>query len=251
MNQLQRFYQWVSNSPSLFELRPPMVDFLNNTIPPLSESLRYDGNPRLGFLYQYLCTHVIESTEHFQIELEEIQLNAACGRTLGAIDLILHNQQKQRFEHWEVAIKFYLLHNGTWYGPNAHDQLDKKLDRMLSHQLKMSHTDEFRNEHSQYEPLTEQLLMQGRLYINPFSPEEVPNECLGYPLNPTQINGYWCYQSQWDLLEEPLYELEKPLWAVGREEFATPIEKPDGRFVHAQTESGQFWFVVPDSWPNK
>ncbi|MEF1212931.1 DUF1853 domain-containing protein, partial [Vibrio alginolyticus] len=28
-----------------------------------------------------------------------------------------------------------------------------------------------------------------------------------------------------------------------------PIEKPLDRFIHAQTEDGQFWFVVPDSWP--
>jgi hypothetical protein len=149
-----------------------------------------------------------------------------------------------------VAIKFYLLHNGTWFGPNAHDQLDKKLDRMLSHQLKMSSTPEFITSNPLYTELSEHLLLQGRLYINPFSPETVPNECLGYTINPSQINGYWCYESQWKMISEPLYELDKPCWATGLESFNSPIESVTGKFTHAQTKSGRFWFIVADNWPN-
>jgi len=249
MNALQRFYHWVHETPSLFELTPPFVDVKTLNPAPLKQS-EYQGNPRLGFIYQHLCTELITNSDHYSLEAEEIQINRASGQTLGAIDLILRHNESQNLEHWEVAIKFYLLHQGTWYGPNAHDQLDKKLHRMLTHQLKMSSSHEFVQQYPQYNELSEHLLIQGRLYINPFSPETIPTECLGLPLNPTQISGYWCYQSQWELIDEPLYELAKPLWAVGLEEFIQPIDKPDGRFVHAQTKSGKFWFVVPDSWPN-
>jgi hypothetical protein len=113
----------------------------------------------------------------------------------------------------------------------------------------MSASPEFLEQYPHYSDLTKHLLIQGRLYINPFSPETIPEECLGLTINPSQITGYWCYQSQWDQIGELLYELEKPLWAVGLEEFVNPIDKPNGRFVHAQTQNGQFWFVVPDTWP--
>ncbi|MGR5469911.1 DUF1853 family protein, partial [Vibrio astriarenae] len=78
----------------------------------------------------------------------------------------------------------------------------------------------------------------------------IPTSCLGYELDPNQISGYWCYQSQWEQIEQPLYALSKPLWAIGTEKHEDPISKPSGKFIHAQTRLGQFWFVVPDSWPN-
>ncbi|UPQ87308.1 DUF1853 family protein [Vibrio sinaloensis] len=249
MNALQRFYHWIHETPSLFTLTPPFVDLKGLAIGPLQQ-MDYQGNPRLGFIYQHLCTELLSNSEKYSLLEEEIQVNNPSGQTLGAIDLILDNLETQRQEHWEVAIKFYLLHQGVWYGPNAHDQLDKKLERMLSHQLKMSASSEFLQQYPHYSALTERLLIQGRLYINPFSPEATPKECLGLTINPSQITGYWCYQSQWEKIGEPLYELEKPLWAIGLEAFNTPIDKPNGRFVHAQTKEGQFWFVVPDSWPN-
>ncbi|EKM31528.1 hypothetical protein VCHENC02_2838B, partial [Vibrio harveyi] len=78
----------------------------------------------------------------------------------------------------------------------------------------------------------------------------IPTTCLGYELDLTQISGFWCYQSQWEQIKQPLYALPKPLWATGNEEFLDPIDKPSDRFFHAQTKDGQFWFVVPDTWPN-
>lgn len=250
MNQLQRFSQWIANSPSLFELSTPFVSLQHLPLT-ITDALSYQGNPRLGFLYQHLCTDLLARSSRYTVELEELQLNRENGQTLGAIDLILRNNVDNSYEHWEVAIKFYLLHKGTWYGPNAHDQLDKKLGRMLTHQLKMSTISEFTSTYPDYAKRSEHLLLQGRLYINPFSPEVVPGECLGYSLNSSQINGFWCYQSQWGQIGEELYELEKPYWATGIETYKKPITSIDGKFVHAQTAAGIFWFIVSDDWPNE
>ncbi|EII2985689.1 DUF1853 family protein [Vibrio parahaemolyticus] len=249
MNQLQRLYQWITSSPPLFQLLPPFATLEDLSIKPLDESEEYQGNPRLGFLYQHLCTAALANSEEYEILAEEIQLNDSDGKTIGAIDLILKNRTLDQLEHWEVAIKFYLLHGGVWYGPNAHDQLHTKLDRMLSHQLKMSERPEFRQTLPLDQSPKERLLMQGRLYINPFSNEVPPKECLGFALNPSQISGYWCYQSQWSLINKPLYHLSKPNWAIGTDDFSQPIDKPMERFEHAQTADGEFWFIVPDNWP--
>ena len=63
-------------------------------------------------------------------------------RTLGAYDFIVRNAER-RAEHWEVAVKFYLLRGDptdwrNWVGPNQRDRLDKKVNRMRDHQLVLS-----------------------------------------------------------------------------------------------------------------
>lgn len=249
MRELLHFYNWITSTPSLFKLTPPFESLESLPIG-LGLDTDYTGNPRLGFIYQYLCSQLLTNSGRYTIELEELQLNNSDGQTLGAIDLILKNNQTQKREHWEVAIKFYLLHQGTWFGPNAHDQLDKKLDRMLSHQLQMSSSSEFLAQHPEMHSLSKHLLLQGRLYINPFSSEVVPTHCLGYEIDQSQVSGYWCYEHQWHQIAEPLFELDKRYWATGLEKFEQPLTQPKERFVHAQTQQGTFWFVVPNNWPN-
>ncbi|CAM3582866.1 DUF1853 family protein [Vibrio aquimaris] len=250
MSNMLRFYHWISNTPPLFKLTPPFESLQSLSVQ-LPLDTDYRGNPRLGFIYQYLSTQLLISSGRYSLELEELQINDTNGQTLGAIDLILKNHQTNMQEHWEVAIKFYLLHQGVWYGPNAHDQLDKKLDRMLSHQLKMSSSTAFLADHPEMSRLSEHLLLQGRLYVNPFSSEVTPTHCLGYEINPSQISGFWCFEKQWEKIAEPLYELDKQHWATGIEKFERPLEKPNGRFVHAQTQQKVFWFIVPDDWPKR
>ncbi|MDF2155259.1 DUF1853 family protein [Vibrio sp. CAU 1672] len=250
MNQIQRFYHWIASSAPIFKPQGPFVSLQDLVAGPLQDEEGYAGNPRLGFVYQHLCSKLLANSEQYEIVLEEAQLNRENGQTLGAIDLIVNNQWLNQLEHWEVAIKFYLLYQGSWYGPNAHDQLDKKLARMLSHQLKMSTSDEFIRRFPHLNVASEQLLMQGRLYINPFLTEPVPHSCLGYALDPEQITGFWCFRSQWEHIAEPVFKLEKPYWATGLSQYSHPASCPDDEFIHAQTRDGQFWFIVPDDWPN-
>ena len=250
MTALTDFYDWIITQPNLIAADQPFADLSHLQVQPLAENSQYHGNRRLGFLYQHLCTEAFKHSDNYHVAMEEIQLNQA-GKTLGAIDLILHNQQRDQLEHWEVAIKFYLLHQGTWFGPNAHDQLDKKLDRMLNHQLAMSCSDTFHQQYPQLEVASHHLLMQGRLYTNPFSDEITPTHCLGYPLNDQLINGYWCYYSQSQQIKQPLFHLPKERWAIGLGEQLEPINPNPERFIHAQTKQGQFWFVVPDCWPHR
>ncbi|EGR2796630.1 DUF1853 family protein [Vibrio navarrensis] len=251
MSSITRFYQWITSSPSLFETRLPFVSVshLNATVP--NDIEPYQGNARLGFLYQYLCSKLLQQSTQYQIELEEVQLQSN-GKTLGALDFLLLNRESGQFEHWEVAIKFYLLLDGKWYGPNAQDRLDKKLDHMLNHQLKMSCSTAFLQQYEQYQHCQPRLLMQGRLYINPFLPQDIPPHCLGYPINPDTIAGYWCFAHQWPQINQPLYELSKADWAAGgmAAADAPAVEKPQKRFIHAQSRNGQFWFIVPDNWPH-
>ncbi len=249
---LTTFANWIKSSKGLLSGDSRIA----NTFPLLNDGLNivsdhYDGNPRLGFLYQELCKRLFDIHPDYQVVAEEIQLQQD-KRTIGAIDFLLENSQNNGIEHWEVAIKFYLLKQGLWYGPNAKDRLDIKLSRMLEHQLTMTDTKAFQSTFPELLQITKHLLMQGRLYINPFECDDVPTSCLGLPIEPQNINGFWCYQDQFDQITEPLYVLNKPLWATGLKSFndIAPVTKLPKHFIHCQAQSGQFWFVVPNDWPN-
>ncbi|MGF1741574.1 DUF1853 family protein [Vibrio profundum] len=251
MTDFPRIAQWVQNTPSLFNALSPICHSApTQTVAPRWPD-SYTGNPRLGFLYQYVVSELFNHSQHHQILAEEVQLSDA-GKTLGAIDFIIENLATTQLEHWEVAIKFYLLHDGKWYGPNAKDRLDLKLDRMLNHQLAMSASKSFRLRFPEWDDISQHLLMQGRLYVNPFEQYEIPTHCLGYEIEPSRVEGYWCYQSQKHLISEPILPLAKHLWITGFDKFDLnqEVSHPHREPLHYQAQSGKFWFVVPDSWPN-
>lgn len=254
MQSIQDFTSWIQESRSLVlgheNVATSFPGESSNTAK--ADDSEYSGNPRLGFLYQELCRRLFDCSNQYRVVAEEIQLQQN-GRTLGAIDFLVENRASLQTEHWEVAIKFYLLKDGYWYGPNAKDRLDKKLKRMLEHQLTMSETEAFQQRFPKLASVSQHLLMQGRLYTNPFDTEPVPETCLTLPINQERVTGYWCYQSQFHRITEPLYPLTKPLWAIGHTGDTrgaySPVTALPSRFIHCQSQSGQFWFVVPDDWP--
>ncbi|WP_103879240.1 DUF1853 family protein [Vibrio hangzhouensis] len=254
MQTIKDFITWISESQSLVTGHTSVAKGFPKASSRSSSQdySEYLGNPRLGFLYQELCRRLFEQSDSHSVFAEEIQLQHD-GRTLGAIDFLIEKPDQQQLEHWEVAIKFYLLKDGLWYGPNAKDRLDKKVNRMLEHQLKMSDTPAFKAQFPDIVSPSQHLLMQGRLYINPFDQEKTPTHCLGLDINPQRITGYWCYQSQFHRITEPLYPLTKPLWAIGHigdtRGAYSPVTALPSHFIHCQSQSGQFWFVVPDDWP--
>ncbi|MDX1268088.1 MAG: DUF1853 family protein, partial [Oceanisphaera sp.] len=71
------------------------------------------------------------------------------GTTVGAFDFIVWDQQSQRIEHWELAVKFYLISNPNEAyeracGINTRDKLRHKVEHMLQHQLKLSQQPQIR-----------------------------------------------------------------------------------------------------------
>jgi hypothetical protein len=155
-----------------------------------------------------------------------------------------------QLEHLEVAVKFYLLKDGRWYGPNAKDRLDLKLRHMLDHQLPMSQSNLFKSSYPEYESPEQKLLLQGRLYVNPFRQEAIPAQCEGYDINTSQIAGFWCYESQSHLIEQELYLLDKPDWITGNPKGLKKYTDLVGQFEHCIDRNGKFWFIVNENWPN-
>ncbi|CAM4015427.1 DUF1853 family protein [Vibrio neonatus] len=246
---LTQFAQWIATTAPLFredEIIVQQLPFRNTDEVQFTD---YYKNSRLGFIYQHLCQELFVQCSDLAVEQTELQLNDA-GRTIGELDFILRQPHQNTAQHWEVAIKFYLLHQDKWYGPNARDRLDKKLRHMLTHQLQHTHMPYFVEQYPQWQYLSQHLLMQGRLYINPFQQQTIPSHCEDKEINPSQINGFWCYQKQFAQIDEPLYQLDKARWAIGKNPSSPRVTEASQGILHCQSESGRFWFVVPNDWPN-
>ncbi len=246
-----KFYQWIVKRPNL--VIEPQLTVNPDTLAAQQSLPDVIPHKRLGFYYQDVVKAMINHSEHYRVVADELQVEHQ-GSTLGAIDYIVEERSNNTpvLQHWEIAIKFYLLHHGQWFGPNARDRLDLKLDKMLQKQLKLTHHAAFIEQYPKYCQLPSQLLLQGRLYTNPFVDEPIPHSCSGLTLEPSTIDGHWCYFNQLDLIGKPLYRVGKPQWATG-EHHGQLFEATEGklnRAAHCVDEDGQFWFIVPNEWPN-
>ncbi|MGF1699092.1 DUF1853 family protein [Photobacterium makurazakiensis] len=218
---------------------------IHAVLPPAQE---YRGNHRLGFFYQWLWQQLITHHPHYTLIAEELQLTHN-KQTLGAIDFIVRNELTGQLEHWEVAIKFYLAFEQSWPGPNARDNLDKKAERMLAHQLSMSQHSAYENQFSsQYgTPQVHRLIMQGRL----FYPCQQDYSGSSITLNPNAASGLWCYCSQ--AYKFNLRSISKPQWIapptfdqVEHHDQLLNVSHP----TMAIAPDNQIWFVMPECWPN-
>ncbi len=163
-NQTVRDLAWMLFSPPLITLpadsnirvlwplrdlgREPLADWLrgiDENPDALEAHLSTAKSPRLGIYFESLCAYFFSNYPGFTLIAQNLQVNRILGasekKTLGEFDFIVQHQQQ--FLHIETAVKFYLgtgtapQHNQTnfWIGPNANDRLDKKVGRLLDHQL--------------------------------------------------------------------------------------------------------------------
>lgn len=207
-------------------------------------NVTYHGNTRLGFYYQWLWQQLIIHHPDYSLIGEEIQLQWQ-QQTVGAIDFLVHNHCSDEIEHWEVAIKFYLSYQHQWPGPNAIDNLDKKINRMIDHQLQLTDHPAFKL-FTDYQPTQRRLIMQGRL----FNAWPKTHSGSAITINPRSFKGRWCYCSQATTLI--LKKLEKRQW-IAPPFFTELTTYLDINHIDIPTQAidsnNQIWFIVPDHWP--
>ena len=155
---------WVMSSPSLLAPAPSVVsdDYCQSVIAGNEGWLRQlDIHPesllrwlaqnrfsRLGYYFE----HLVEFWLQQRIAPDRIESHLRVfreKRVLGEYDFIFQPSDSDTVYHWETVVKFYLRYQDEdgvchWYGPNANDTLDKKLSRLMSHQLKLSELPEAR-----------------------------------------------------------------------------------------------------------
>ncbi|WP_077675337.1 DUF1853 family protein [Salinivibrio proteolyticus] len=247
--QIAKDMAWIRSQPPLLSSADfPMVNtstwqVADNTLADMS----YHGPHRIGFYYQWLLGNLIAQQPHLNVVAEEIQINDA-GKTVGAVDFLIENGDQ--LEHWEVAVKFYLAHQGRWLGPNAKDALDIKAARMMNHQLAMSNHPRFLADHPQWRPQKKRLCIHGRLYQPFHQNAPLPDApCV----NLDCITGWWCWPDA--LPQDRRYaSLSRDQWLSIPDfhtlpRFDTAALASLTRTCHLVDEYLTPWFVVTPDWP--
>lgn len=174
------------------------------------------GKRPMGKYFEQLLFFLIEKDPRFDLILSNQQIKEG-NRTIGEIDLIVKDAQTKKIEHWEICLKFYLQSlpssdPSLMLGPNAVDNLARKSDKLLNHQLPLA-------KHSSLKYLTgthsldSKLFMKGQLFYH-------LNELSVSALNVSKghESGWWCFLSEVrTMLEHNLKwtTLWKPDW-IGR-----------------------------------
>lgn len=162
---------WVISSPALLQPKAKNIewwddDFFVSEYRTLLGWLReLDDNPieleraiektkshRLGHYFEELVAFWLDHSPTFDIVERNLQLIHE-KTTLGEIDFILRDSKTDELIHLEVALKFYLRDGSSetmaqWIGPNRSDSLEKKVRKLVDHQLKISENHPERIAHS-------------------------------------------------------------------------------------------------------
>ncbi|NGN98062.1 DUF1853 family protein [Grimontia sp. S25] len=247
--QVQRDIAWIQQSTDI------IVQDAASVVPPafwssisFQQFPAYEGGQRIGFYYQWLIKQCLHHNDTYRLVAEELQVERE-KRTLGAVDFVVASPNGE-LEHWEVAIKFYLAFDGEWRGPNAKDTLAKKHKKMADQQLMLTDTEEYKTQFSQYPIAKRRLLVQGRLYTNPFLPlSDLPSPP---DVQEQSVNGFWCWPSQLPG-DVTFFELTRAQWmeAPALEDLPVySLPETVTRATHLIDENRHRWFVVPDNWPS-
>lgn len=117
-------------------------------------------------------------------------------RTMGEIDFLLLNKEKQEFTHVELVYKFYLFDPerggdlGPWIGPNRKDSLLRKLHRLEEHQFPLLYREEFREVAQNLNLPLDQILQKLCFKANLFVPPDMLNQKFS-GINNDCIQGFW------------------------------------------------------------
>lgn len=100
------------------------------------------GN-RLGRYYEQLWQFALDAAPDIRLLAANLAIREH-GHTLGELDLLVEDDEG--LQHIELAVKFYLgpsridgRQAAHWLGPGRLDRLDLKLERLLQHQLRLTH----------------------------------------------------------------------------------------------------------------
>jgi len=173
---------------------------------PLIEFLSQSRSSKLGYYFENLVAWWL--TQKVTEGYFESHVKVSVGnRDIGEFDFLFRSDQK--YKHWETAVKFYLYtldEKGavTWYGPNARDTLQRKLERMLGHQIPLSGRQEASPVLADrgIDEVYSGIFMKGYLfYPLDYDTCNTVGQVAGCEISPVHLKGWWL---SLDLLNEQL-----------------------------------------------
>lgn len=240
---------------------------------PLLEHIASSQCRRLGQYFEALLLFALASSPDVTVLLKQ-QVFQGEGRTLGECDVIFR-ECSGRVLHWELTVKFYLYHQGRYWGANVRDRLDKKCQHLRNHQLQLPHRpvlqEKLREEYG-IQQLDSQVYMKGRLFYpldfdGPIPVGIAEDHCSGRWCSISQLLSWGCrYGSesryrilprlQW-LAEDYLHREDELLTLPELQKELEPCfwVRHQAKMVVMLMREGKVWceqqrcIVVDDGWP--
>ena len=163
----------------------------------LETFLSHKNTLRLGHYYEALICFWLQNSIKFDLLANNVPLRNQEKITIGEVDLIVFNKITKDYEHWELAVKFYLAYikkgQTDYIGPNANDHFHLKLAKLKNYQCKILET------------------VPGKKYLSELNISKIKNKLLVKGLlcyHPNDIKKPWenisvqHAQSWWIYLEE-------------------------------------------------
>lgn len=115
--------------------------------------VRQEPTRRVGRYFELLLYFYLSRIRRADIIASGLQIQDD-SRTIGELDFVFHDRAPTevdrrsgaRLIHWETAVKFYLwcpdrtVEGSHLIGPNAADTFERKINRLLQHQLPVGQT---------------------------------------------------------------------------------------------------------------
>lgn len=260
-----------------FELTPGRrlwLEQLDRDATPLLGYLAAPRITRLGLYFERLWQFFLRQDSEVELVAHNLPV-ADGGRTLGEFDCIYLCRRRNTHVHLELAVKFYLGVPGApaeraWVGPDVRDRLDRKLARLLEHQVGLADASAARRQLTALGigELRREVALRGYL----FQPEDaVLPAPAGY--NPARPFSNWCRRealagrlesatdTRFRLLDR-LQWLSPARWpprathaaaalaAAIDERFALRLSPVLVAALDAAGEERSRFFVVPPGWPD-
>ena len=266
MPQAQSAAQWLLHSPALILPRPPVLLADSCLLPlradtPLAELPDNDADKRLGKRFERLVQAQLSRHPSLRIVVSNLVVRDA-SRTLGELDLIVHDRAHDRYQHWELTLKFYLgVAQDYWPGPDPHDNLSRKYERLFGHQFPLDQTEQCRLLCQQHDiPRIDErrLLSRGCLFYPSHTRLRAPAQA-----HPDHSRGRWWLTGrlpadyQWQPLNREQWIGMSPLSDKGTTQLATNqlldyVQSAPGPVMviaHApQHDTPVPGFVVSEQW---
>lgn len=166
---------------------------------------------RVGEYFEGLVLYWLEKICHLKIVAQQQQIREG-KQTIGEIDFLFEDEAGE-LNHWETAVKFYLhypVDNPTgshFIGPNASDWFEKKINRLLGHQIP------FGKKHFP-EIMRSKAFVKGMIFYHPHlkPPDQLPQK-----LSAKHLRGTWIRHSERDWLKDKhkncmFRVMQKPYW---------------------------------------
>ena len=236
---------------------------------PLTAFLAARNTHRLGHYFEALVFYGLDYAANYRRVASNIPVRTQKGISIGEADLVVFNKSTSEYEHWELAVKFFLAHTSaaetTYIGPNANDYLHLKLKKLKEHQCKIFDCPEGKlvlNDLS-IPWVTSKLYVKGILFYHPNQPYKIPPY-----LHQKHLSSWWIYakeasqffkqENRFALLHKKqwLSTPEAPIETLDKYSFlelldATFLESPRSLYVSVykggvlQSQG----FVVHNAWP--